>query len=174
VTLKKPPDTAIRAGQAIRGFRPVPGVFRQDQGDTHGPGSSGIRSGSANDPVPVPDHTERAIRMALSMRDGAAELSTTWRRRGHELHVGIGVAEGYATIGDSGFEGRWDNGAIGSVTNLAFRLCGEAQAGQILTTWRVLATVDGIVEAEALGELSLTGFSSPVPTFNVAKLRPQL
>ena len=125
-----------------------------------------------NDPVPVPDHTERAIRMALSMRDGAAELSTAWRRRGHDLHVGIGIADGYATIGAIGFEGRWDYGAIGSVTNLAFRLCGEAQAGQILTTSRVLTTVDGLVEAEALGELPLKGFSSPVPTFNVVQLRP--
>ena len=127
-----------------------------------------------NDPLPVPNHTEQAIRMALAMRDGAAELSTAWRRRGHELHVGIGIAHGLATIGAIGFEGRWDYGAIGPVTNLAFRLCGEAQAGQILTTSRVLATVDGLVDAESLGELSLKGFSRPVPTFNLVQLRPIL
>jgi class 3 adenylate cyclase len=124
-----------------------------------------------NDPIPVPDHTERAIRMAIAMRDGAAELSIAWRRRGHDLNVGIGIAHGYATIGAIGFEGRWDYGAIGSVTNLAFRLCGEAQAGQILTTSRILQMLDGLVEAEALGELPLKGFSSPVPTFNVLHLR---
>ena len=104
--------------------------------------------------------------MALAMRDGAAELSSAWRQRGHDLHVGIGIAQGKATIGAIGFEGRWDYGAIGSVTNLAFRLCGEAQAGQILTTARVLATIDGLVAAESLGELPLKGFSRPVPTFN--------
>ena len=124
-----------------------------------------------NDPVPVPNHTERAIRMALAMREGAAELSSAWRQRGHDLHVGIGIAQGKATIGAIGFEGRWDYGAIGSVTNLAFRLCGEAQAGQILTTARVLATIDGLVAAESLGELPLKGFSRPVPTFNVVQLR---
>jgi class 3 adenylate cyclase/CHASE3 domain sensor protein len=124
-----------------------------------------------NDPVPVPDHTERAIRMAVAMRDGATELSSAWRQRGHDLNVGIGIARGLATIGAIGFEGRGDYGAIGSVTNLAFRLCGEAQAGQILTTPRLLNTVAGLVEAEALGELPLKGFSRPVPTFNVLRLR---
>ena len=83
----------------------------------------------------------------------------------------MGIAHGPATIGAIGFEGRWDYGAIGSVTNLAFRLCGEAQAGQILTTSRVLTTVNGLVDAEALGDLPLKGFSSPVPTFNILQLR---
>lgn len=124
-----------------------------------------------NDPVPVPNHTERAIRMAVAMRDGATQLSASWRQRGHDLHVGIGIAHGNATIGAIGFEGRWDYGAIGSVTNLAFRLCGEAQPGQILTTARALVTVDGLVDAEALGDLALKGFSSPVSTFNVLQLR---
>jgi class 3 adenylate cyclase len=79
-----------------------------------------------NDPVPVPNPGERAIRMALAMRDRVGELLDKWRRRGYELDFGVGIAQGYATIGAIGFEGRWDYGAIGTVTNLAARLCGEA------------------------------------------------
>ncbi|MGH7473401.1 MAG: response regulator, partial [Candidatus Methylomirabilales bacterium] len=89
-----------------------------------------------NDPVPMPDPEERAIRMALAMRDRVAELIVTWRKRGYELDFGVGIAQGYATIGAIGFEGRWDYGAIGTVTNLAARLCGEAKPGQILISKR--------------------------------------
>jgi class 3 adenylate cyclase len=85
-----------------------------------------------NDPVPMTDPEERAIRMALAMRDRVAELIVKWRKRGYELDFGVGIAQGYATIGAIGFEGRWDYGAIGTVTNLAARLCGEAKPGQIL------------------------------------------
>jgi class 3 adenylate cyclase/CheY-like chemotaxis protein len=124
-----------------------------------------------NDPVPVPNPAERAIRMALAMRERVAELRVGWDKRGYELDFGIGVAQGYATIGAIGFEGRWDYGAIGTVTNLAARLCGEARPGQILISRRVIATVDQLAEVEPLGEMSLKGFHRPVTVFNVLRLR---
>ena len=83
----------------------------------------------------------------------------------------MGIAQGYATIGAIGFEGRWDYGAIGTVTNLAARLCAEAQGGQILVTSRVAAAVEGVVEVAEVGALSLRGLTRPVPTFNVVGLR---
>jgi class 3 adenylate cyclase len=122
-----------------------------------------------NDPVPVPNPAERAIRMALAMRDRVGELRVNWTRLGYELDFGVGIAQGYATIGAIGFEGRWDYGAIGTVTNLAARLCGEARPGQILVSRRVIATVEGL-EVEPLGELSLKGFHRPVTAFNVVGL----
>ncbi len=85
-----------------------------------------------NDPVPVANPAERAVRMAIAMRERVAELTGKWRKRGYDLALGIGIAQGYATIGAIGFEGRWDYGAIGTVTNLAARLCGEAKPGQML------------------------------------------
>jgi class 3 adenylate cyclase len=100
-----------------------------------------------------------------------AELAAGWRKRGYELGVGVGIAQGYATIGAIGFEGRWDYGAIGTVTNLAFRLCGEASPAQILVSGRVMAAVEGAVEVEALGPLSLKGFRNPVPVFAIRSLR---
>jgi len=120
-----------------------------------------------NDPVPVADPAERAIRMALAMRGHVDELAVKWRKRGHDLSVGIGIAQGFATIGAIGFEGRLDYGAIGTVTNLAARLCGEARAGQVLITQRLLASVEGLVAVEPVGELTLKGFSKPTPAFNV-------
>ncbi|MGH7279141.1 MAG: response regulator [Candidatus Rokuibacteriota bacterium] len=123
-----------------------------------------------NDPVPVPNPAERAVRMALAMRDRAGELTVKWRKRGYELAVGVGIAQGYATIGAIGFEGRWDYGAIGTVTNLAARLCGEAKAGQVLVPQRLLGTIDDIIEAEPVGEILLRGFLKPVMTFNVTGL----
>ncbi|HXH83810.1 MAG TPA: response regulator [Candidatus Tectomicrobia bacterium] len=124
-----------------------------------------------NDPVPVPDPQERAVRMALAMRRGVTELMATWRKLGYELDFGVGIAQGYATIGAIGFEGRWDYGAIGSVTNLAARLCGEARPGQILVTRRLYAVLEDVVEAEPVGELTLKGFSRPVPAYSVTGLR---
>src|SRR2546422_10033964 len=124
-----------------------------------------------NDPVPVPNPAERAIRMTLAMRDGVSDLLAKWRKRGFELDFGAGLAQGYATIGAIGFEGRVDYGAIGTVTNLAARLCGEARPGQILVSQRLLTTVEALVEAEAVGELSLKGFVRPVTAFNVLRLR---
>ncbi|OLC50811.1 MAG: adenylate/guanylate cyclase domain-containing response regulator [Candidatus Rokubacteria bacterium 13_1_40CM_4_69_39] len=124
-----------------------------------------------NDPVPVPDAPARAVRMAVAMRQRVDELLVRWRKRGYDLDFGVGVAQGYATIGAIGFEGRLDYGAIGTVTNLAARLCGEAKPGQILISQRVYGAVEDSVDVEELGGLTLRGFSKPVPAFNVLRLR---
>ena len=124
-----------------------------------------------NDPVPVPDAPERAVRMAVAMRQRVDELLVRWKKRGYDLDFGVGIAQGYATIGAIGFEGRLDYGAIGTVTNLAARLCGEAKPGQILVSQRVYGAVEDSVEVEELGGLALKGFSKPVPAFNVVRLR---
>jgi class 3 adenylate cyclase len=124
-----------------------------------------------NDPIPVPDAPERAVRMAVAMRDRVAELAARWRKEGYELDLGLGIARGYATLGAIGFEGRWDYAALGTVTNLAARLCAEARPGQILVAHRVLAALETLVTVEPLGELSLKGFLRPVPVFNVLGLR---
>jgi class 3 adenylate cyclase/CheY-like chemotaxis protein len=123
-----------------------------------------------NDPIPMPDAAERAVRMAVVMRDRVRELAQEWRKLGYELGFGVGVARGYATLGRIGFEGRWDYAAIGTVTNLAARLCGEADADQVLVSQRVYAVVEALVRAEPVGELVLKGFSRPVPTYNVLGL----
>jgi signal transduction histidine kinase/class 3 adenylate cyclase len=124
-----------------------------------------------NDPVLVPDAPERAVRMALAMRSRVAELSGEWRKRDYELDFGVGLAQGYATIGAIGFEGRWDYGAIGGVTNLAARLCGEAKPGQILIPRRLLGGLDNMIEVESVGELSLKGFHRPIAAYNVLRIR---
>ena len=124
-----------------------------------------------NDPVPVPNPAERAIRMALAMRDRVGELTVRWRKLGYDLDCGMGLGQGYATLGAIGFEGRWDYGAIGTVTNLAARLCGEAKPGQILVPRRFLGTVEDLVEAEAVGELSLKGFHRSITAYNILRLR---
>ncbi|HWS63967.1 MAG TPA: response regulator [Steroidobacteraceae bacterium] len=120
-----------------------------------------------NDPVPVPNAAERTVRMALAMRRRVGEMSISWRRMGYELELGIGIAQGYATIGAIGYEGRWDYGAIGTVTNLAARLCGEAKGGQILVSKRLLAATADLFEVESVGELALKGLHRPVTAFNV-------
>jgi class 3 adenylate cyclase len=125
-----------------------------------------------NDPVPVSNPAERALRMAVAMRDRVVTLSASWRKRGHDLGLGVGIAQGYATIGAIGFEGRWDYGAIGTVTNLAARLCGEAKGGQILVSSRVAAAVEGLIEVEEVGSLTLKGLLKPVPALNVLGLKP--
>jgi class 3 adenylate cyclase len=124
-----------------------------------------------NDPVPVPDPAERALRMALAMRERVQHLVKVWQKRGYDLALGVGIAQGYATIGAIGFEGRLDYGAIGTVTNLAARLCGSAKPGQILVSQRLLGAVEALAEAEPVGELPFKGFSKPMPTFNVVGLR---
>ena len=124
-----------------------------------------------NDPVIVPDAVERAVRMTVAMRDGVDELAARWRKRGHELHAGLGIAQGYATIGAIGFEGRLDYGAIGTVTNLAFRLCAEAATGQILISQGVYAAAGALIDAESIGELTLKGFQRPVAAYNVRALK---
>jgi adenylate cyclase len=124
-----------------------------------------------NDPVPVADPQARAVRMALAMRQTVEALTARWRKLGHELDFGVGIAQGYATIGAIGFEGRWDYGAIGTVTNLAARLCGEARAGQILVSRRLSGALDTLVDVEPIGELTLKGFAKPVTAFNVLRAR---
>ena len=124
-----------------------------------------------NDPVPVPNPGERAVRMAVAMRDRVEELTLRWRKRGYELDFGVGIAQGYATIGAIGFEGRWDYGAIGTVTNLAARLCGEAKPGQILVSQRMLGAVEEVAEAAPVGELVLKGFQRAVAAYNILRLK---
>jgi class 3 adenylate cyclase len=124
-----------------------------------------------NDPVPCPDPAARATRMAVAMRQRVGELTEGWRKRGHQLDFGVGIAQGYATLGRIGFEGRFDYAAIGRVTNLASRLCAEAQGGQILVSQRVYAAVEALADAEPLGELELKGFHRPVTVYNVGGLK---
>ena len=121
-----------------------------------------------NDPVPCPDPAERAVRMAVAMRAAVGELMSGWRRRGFDLGFGIGVAQGYATLGRIGFEERVDYTAIGTVTNLAARLCGEARDGQILLSKRVATAVESGVALEEIGNLALKGLSQAVAVYNVA------
>jgi len=120
-----------------------------------------------NDPLPCPDPCERAVRMAVDMRASAAELAKKWRRLGHELGFGVGIAHGYATLGRIGFEGRFDYAAIGTVVNLASRLCGQAQDGQILIDPKVQTAVESLAVTEAAGELTLKGLHRPIAAFNV-------
>ncbi len=121
-----------------------------------------------NDPLPCTDPAERAVRMAVEMRSAVGELMAGWRRRGFDLGFGIGVAQGYATLGRIGFEERVDYTAIGTVTNLAARLCGEARDGQILLSKRVAAAVEGNIGLEEIGSLALKGLSQAVAVYNVA------
>jgi adenylate cyclase len=120
-----------------------------------------------NDPIPCVDHTERAVRLALDMRERVNALGTQWRRKGHELGFGIGIATGFATVGQIGFQERREYTAIGSVINLASRLCDEAGTGQIVIPARVLASVDQSVKVKALGELTLKGFDKPLAAYDV-------
>jgi adenylate cyclase len=124
-----------------------------------------------NDPVEVPNPAERAIRMAVAMRDVVGGLAARWRKRGWELALGVGIAQGYATIGAIGFEGRMDYGAIGTVTNLAARLCGEANAGQILISAGVTVAVESLIAADEVGPVALKGLARPVPIWSVRGLR---
>jgi adenylate cyclase len=124
-----------------------------------------------NAPMPVENHELRAVHMAIAMRKALSLLSANWRKRGHMLGFGVGIAGGYATIGTIGFEQRLDYGAIGPATNLAARLCGEAKDGQILIAPRVLAKIEGQIDVESLGEFMLKGFHRPVPAHNVLSIR---
>jgi class 3 adenylate cyclase/CheY-like chemotaxis protein len=124
-----------------------------------------------NDPVEIPDPVGRAVTMALAMRARIAALTASWRKDGYQLDFGFGLAHGHATLGAIGFEGRWDYAAIGSVTNLASRLCAEARNGQILTNQRTLHFIEGRVEARPMGELALRGFTEPVPAYDILGFR---
>jgi class 3 adenylate cyclase len=120
-----------------------------------------------NDPVVLPDPAYSAVRMALDVRDAVARLAEDWKRMGHALGCGLGVAQGYATIGTIGFEGRYDYATIGTVCNLAARLCGHAKAGQVLVSQRVYGRIEGRVRAEPAGELTLKGFHESMAAYNV-------
>jgi len=128
-----------------------------------------------NDPIPVADHVERAVRLSLGMRDEAvSKLTKLWRGRGHDLGLGIGIAVGYATLGQIGFTERREYTCIGSVINLASRLCDEAKAGQIVVSQRVLTAVEDSVEATPIGEMNLKGFKKPMAAYNVSSWRDRL
>ncbi len=124
-----------------------------------------------NDPLPCPDPAARAVRMALDMRARVAELARGWRKQGHQLGFGVGIAQGYATLGQVGFAGRFDYTAIGPVPNLASRLCDQAGDGEILISQRARAAVEDLVETELVGDLDLKGFARPVPTYRILRLR---
>ena len=123
-----------------------------------------------NDPIPCPDPALRAVRLAVEMREAVASLAQSWTARGHEIGFGVGIAQGYATLGRIGFEGRFEYTAIGTVTNVAARLCAEAKDGQILITQRVAATVDHVAQLEQLGVIALRGLSRPVAVLNISGL----
>ena len=123
-----------------------------------------------NDPIPCPDPAVKAVRMAVAMRGVMSELTSKWRRRGHELDFSVGIALGYATLGRIGFDGRYDYGAVGSVMNLASRLCDEAGSGQILVNDRAFAEVEPLVRAEPAGDLTLKGFVKPMSAFRILDL----
>jgi adenylate cyclase len=120
-----------------------------------------------NDPVPIPDPAERAVKMAVAMREAASRLIAAWRERGRELGFGAGIAQGYATLGQIGFSERSGYTAIGTVCNVAARLCGEAKDGQILLDQRVNVALKGSVATEQVGALALKGLSQPVVAYNV-------
>jgi len=124
-----------------------------------------------NDPVTQDDHALRAAGMALAVRGRMAELFEKWTKRGHSLGFGAGIAMGHATLGRIGFEGRYDYGAVGNVTNLAQRLSAEAKAGQILVSQRVFSAIEGAVESESVGEVVLKGYSRPVAAYSVIALK---
>jgi CheY-like chemotaxis protein len=124
-----------------------------------------------NDPIEMPDAALRAVRLGCALREEMAELTPQWQKRGYDLDVAAGIALGYATCGEVGFEGRSDYAAIGAVTNLASRLADEAAAGQILISQRLYAEVEDDVEVELVGEFTLKGFQRPVAAFNVVAVR---
>ncbi|HZF73068.1 MAG TPA: adenylate/guanylate cyclase domain-containing protein [Gemmatimonadaceae bacterium] len=122
-----------------------------------------------NDPVPCPNPAERAVKMAMAMREQAGKLIVTWHRDGCELGFGVGIAQGYATLGQIGFSERSGYTAIGTVCNLASRLCADAKDGQILISSRVARAVEAVARLEDLGNLELKGLRRPVAVFNVVQ-----
>jgi class 3 adenylate cyclase len=123
-----------------------------------------------NDPAPLPDHELYAARLAVAMRERVGKLADGWRKRGHDLGLGVGIATGHATLGQIGFEGRYDYGALGTVTNLAARLSDAAAAGQILLSQRALSAMEERVEAQPAAQLQIKGFSRPVQTYELLRV----
>jgi adenylate cyclase len=124
-----------------------------------------------NDPIPCPDPAVQAASMAAAMHGAMTDRTARWRRRGHELDFSVGIALGYATIGRIGFDGRYDYGAVGSVMNLASRLCDQAATGETLVSERVLAEIEPFVETEPAGEFTLKGFPKPVLAFRLLRVK---
>jgi len=120
-----------------------------------------------NDPVPVENPALQAVLMALEMREAIGAPTEMWRRIGHDIRFGIGIAHGFATLGTIGFEGRFDYAAIGTVSNVASRLCDEAKPGQILISPRVLMKVENAIKVEPVGEFELKGIRRPLAAYNV-------
>jgi class 3 adenylate cyclase len=127
-----------------------------------------------NDPVPVENPALQAVHMALEMRGAIGALTDKWRRLGHDIGFGIGIAHGFATLGTIGFEGRFDYAAIGTVSNVASRLCDEAKPGQILISPRVLTKVENAVTVEPVGEFELKGIRRPTAAYNVLATAPKI
>ena len=123
-----------------------------------------------NDPVPCPDPAQRAIRLALDMHEAVATLAENWRQRGRNIGFGVGIAQGFATLGEIGFEGCVVYSAIGTVANTAARLAAEAKNGQTLVTTRVAAVATNVAETQSIGEVSLKGLSRPIEVFNISRL----
>ena len=126
-----------------------------------------------NAPIPFDDHVQRAVKMAVEMRDTIGVLTQKWRNRGHSLGFGVGVALGYATLGQIGYEQRLEYAAIGSVTNLASRLCDEAKAGQIVVSQRVFGMVEEWAEGRQLEDLTLKGFNHPILAVEILRWRAE-
>jgi class 3 adenylate cyclase len=124
-----------------------------------------------NDPVRLDDPAWQSVCLAVAMRDRTAELSAQWKRRGHDLQLGIGIATGYATCGEIGFDGRTEYTAIGTVVNLSARVCSIAAGGQILVTNKVFTAVDDRVESTPMGDVEFKGLSRPVPIVEITALR---
>jgi adenylate cyclase len=126
-----------------------------------------------NDPIPCPEHTRRAVGLALDMREQVDRLAKEWSRKGHNLGLGIGIASGYATLGQIGFEHRREYSAIGGVTNLASRLCGEARPSQIVISQRAFGSIEASVEAAHIGDLTLKGFNRPIAAYEILRWRAE-
>ena len=124
-----------------------------------------------NDPIRCDNHVQKAVHMALEMRDRVKELRTAWLKKGFNLDLGVGFAAGYATLGTVGFEGRMDYGTVGNLPNLAARLCAEARGGQILTDQKTMTKIEEQFEAEAIPELQLKGINRPVAAFNIIRAK---
>ena len=127
-----------------------------------------------NDPIPCPDPAARAVKMAIAMQEEVGKCVDRWQKRGHSLGLGVGISMGYATLGQIGFEGRLHYGAVGTVLNLASRLCDQAGSGEILADRRVVMEIEALAEAMPKGELQLKGFHKPVAAYAIGALRPNL
>jgi len=124
-----------------------------------------------NDPIRCEDHVQKAIEMAIEMRDRVKELRIAWLKKGFDLDLGVGLAAGYTTLGTVGFEGRMDYGTVGNLPNLAARLCAEAKGGQILTDQKTMSKIEDRFDAESLPEFQLKGISRPVLAYNIVKAK---